>query len=58
MKTRNRDSSVDMAISYLLDGQEIGCSIHGNVQTGSEVHPASYPVGSEDILSEVKTDVD
>jgi len=46
-----QDSSVGMATRYGLDGQRIesrcGARIFPPVQTGSEVHPASYRVDTE-----------
>jgi hypothetical protein len=50
----SRDSSVGIATGYGLDYRMIGVrfpseagnfSLRHHVQTGSEAHPASYPVG-------------
>jgi hypothetical protein len=46
----SRVSSVGIAMSYVLDGRDsnpgrINFSLLQNVQTGSGVHPASYPMG-------------
>jgi hypothetical protein len=39
---RSRDSVVGIATSYLLDDRGVGV----RVQTVSEVHPTSYPMGT------------
>jgi hypothetical protein len=55
VKKRSRDSSVGIVIGYGFDGRG---SIPGggiqNVQIGSEAHPASYPMGSENPSFEEK----
>jgi hypothetical protein len=50
----SRDSSVDIATSYPLDGRGTDSSILHSVQTDSGAHPASYPLGIEDSLPGVK----
>jgi hypothetical protein len=42
---RSRDSSVGIATSYGLDDREVRVRVQ-TVQTGSGVHPTSYPMGS------------
>jgi hypothetical protein len=39
------DSVVGIATSYWLDDQEVGVRVQ-IVQTGSEVHPTYYPMGT------------
>jgi hypothetical protein len=57
---RSRDSSDGIATSYGLDsrgsipGSGNRFSILHNVQTGSEAHPASYPVGIAGCFSGIK----
>jgi len=50
---KSRDSSVGIALCYGLDDREFSVpavagnfSLHHRVQTGSEAHPASYPMGT------------
>jgi hypothetical protein len=42
-KQRRRDSVVGIATGYGLDGRGVGVRVHV-VQTGSGVHPTSYPM--------------
>jgi hypothetical protein len=50
----SRDSAVGIAIDYGMDDRGGGvriavdqeCSLLHSVQTGSEAHPASYPMGT------------
>jgi hypothetical protein len=51
----NRDSSVDIALGYVLDNRGSGVrfpagagnfSLNHRVQNGSGAHPASYPMGT------------
>jgi hypothetical protein len=52
--TKSLDSSVGVALGYGLDGWgSIPGSSH-SVQTGSEAHPASYPIGTGANFPEVK----
>jgi hypothetical protein len=45
---RSRDSVVGIATTYGLDDRGVGVRVPvGIVQTGSEVHPTSYPIGTE-----------
>jgi hypothetical protein len=48
----SRDSSVDIGTGYGLDGRGSipgrGKSFLHSVQTGSEAHPASYPMGTRE----------
>jgi hypothetical protein len=58
----HRDSSVGIATGYGLDDRGVGVrvSVRSNfsllhvVQTGSGVHPASYPIGTKDSFPGVK----
>jgi hypothetical protein len=59
---RSRDSVVDIATGYRLDGRGVGVrvpvgsiifSLHV-VQTGSGVHPTSYPMGTGGTFPGVK----
>jgi hypothetical protein len=55
---KSRDSSVGIATSYGLDDRGVGVrvlvgqkfSLLHLVQTGSWVHPTSYPMGTEGVL--------
>jgi hypothetical protein len=54
MQTRSRDSSVGIATDYGLDDRGVGVRVSVGleffllhvVQTGSGVHPTSYPMGT------------
>jgi hypothetical protein len=56
----SRDSSVGIATGYRLDGRGSipggaeNFSLLYNVQTGSEAHPASYPLGTGTVSKGVK----
>jgi hypothetical protein len=54
-QSQSRDSSVCIALGYGLDGRDSGVRfpvgtreffLHHRVQNGSEVYPASYPIGT------------
>jgi hypothetical protein len=63
--TKNRDSSVGMALGYGLDnwgsrvrfpggGRAGNFSVHHRVQNGSGAQPASYPMGTRGSFPEGK----
>jgi hypothetical protein len=61
--SKSRDSSVGIELGYGFDdrGSRVrflagagNFSLHHRVQTGSEAHPASYPVGTTVSFSEGK----
>jgi hypothetical protein len=62
MPRGSRDSSVGIATGYGLDGQGVGVEVPIRssifflhvVQTGSGVHPASYPMGNGGSFPAVK----
>jgi hypothetical protein len=63
LSTESRDSSVGIALGYVLDdrGSRVrfparagNFSLHHRVQNGSEAHPVSYTMGTRDSFSGVK----